>query len=1138
MNVNSMRTFIIRLVFTGMLITALSSDVLPAEESESESVADLYSREIKPLLRTKCLACHGPLKQESGLRLDTAAAARQGSESNPIFGERQFTGSVIAERLKAEDAADRMPPEGEPLTPVQISLLQRWIEGGALGPVDEKPAENPLEHWAFRPVRRHTAPSPPAESGNPIDAFIMSRLRQHQLALSQPAAPEEFVRRAFLDMHGLPPTPTQMQEWSARLSGPQTNSETLSAKQEFATFLLSSPRYGERWAQHWLDVVRYADTHGFEVNTPRPNAWHYRDYVIRAFNDDTPYDQFVIQQISGDSVGEDAATGFLVAAPVLLPGQIGKDDASKRLARQDSLDEIIIGTTATIMGLTVGCARCHDHKFDPISQRDYYAFQAFFAGVDYGDRQIADPDRNVRLLESKKLEQEIAAMKSKLRDFEPHAHSGRTLLIDDEDSARTTHLVTKNGHGTNPAGTDRGYQGDVGDASTLPNLSGSRYTWWNNIAGEDVFTWNPQTAGRFRLWVSWGTHGSGVHTRDARYVLDHDGDLSTVEDQLEIARADQYYFAGVDAGETEKKPMWSGFTDAGVHELTDAARLILRGGDTGTGITADVLLLQEETPSAVKEHLPRLRGPVTALHNIERFPPIDAKFVRFTTLETIDDNKHQPCLDELEVYRVNGSRSRDNDENKETAANIALSSAGTIATSSGNSAETGIHQLKHVHDGRYGNSWSWISNQHGGGWVQLEFPSIHKIDRIEWARDREGKFTDRLATRYRIDVSVDGKTWQSVAGHSDRQAMGTPFEYGASIARAGFAGREAEINQLTAQLAKLSSHQGELERPKMAYAGKFRQPDATRLLNRGDPEQPLEELSPQVPAIFGELPIDATADDSTRRQALARWLTSTDHPLTARVMVNRIWQGHFGRGLVETPSDFGLNGVAPSHPQLLDWLASEFVRSGWSVKAMHRLILTSDAYAQSNQVDERAVVLDADNRLLWRFAPRRLEGEAIRDSILYVSGRLNFKSGGPGFDFFKTRGGLSGFPPVENFTPENTRRMIYSHKIRMEPVPVFGAFDCPDAGQPMPKRTQSTTPIQALNLLNSPFIIEQSEAFAARIERSPGSLEAHVASAFHHCLGRPPDEFESQLAAETVQEHGLSALCRALFNSNEFLFLP
>lgn len=1111
----------------------------PAVSIAADAESPDYARDIKSILKSKCYSCHGALKQEGGLRLDTVDLMKSGGDSGPAIEAGDDEASLLLYRITAPPD-ERMPPEAEPVPPEQVELIRRWLLDGANGPANEKPQVDPAEHWSFQPLK---SAQPPADA-HPIDAFVNKKLAAAGLKPASSAEPRALIRRLFLDLHGLLPTPAQVDHWTGRLTADRE-----AAVQELTDELLDSQRYGERWAQHWLDVVRYADTHGFEVNTPRPNAWPYRDYVIAAFNEDKPYDQFVTEQLAGDLFGQDAATGFLVAAAALLPGQIGKDEASMRLARQDELDEMIVGTTATFMGLTVGCARCHDHKFDPISQRDYYAWQAFFAGVDYGEREQRGPEFERRRQAAADLQPKIDELQQQLQQLQPLAFAGHTVVIDDEDSERTTLLLTKNGHGTNPDGVAQGFKDDVGGTGRFGNLSRGRYTWFDNRPSVDAFSWNPNVAGTYRLWISWGVHGSGVHTRDARYVLDHDGDLVTEHDQQEIATADQYYFAGQTSGLSEKKPLWSGLQPAGIHDLQPTSRLVLRGGETGTGITADVVVLQEVMPDAAESalnfetaELPRLRQPVTAAHNVERFAPTEAQYVRFTVSNTNEDDRYQPCLDELEVF----ARRSDSD----APINVALASAGTTVTSSGNYSNTGRHQLKHINDGRYGNEYSWISNEIGRGWVQLQFSKVHTIDRIEWSRDRNGRYADRLPVNYRIEVSRDGEAWTTVAGSADRLRPETPFDPVQLLALQNIDASGIDVAAAAEQLQQLQKQQAELLKPSMVFAGKFRQPNPTFLLNRGDPEQPVEPVVAHVPKALGQLELAPDAADADRRRRLAEWLTDPQHPLTARVLVNRIWHYHFGRGLVETPSDFGLNGASPSHPQLLDWLTADFIRNGWSIKHLHRTILSSQTYQQSavNRQPENAEGryrrIDADNRLLWHFPTRRLEAEAIRDCILQVSGELNLQMGGPGFDFFKSRGGLSGFPPVEDFGPQHKRRMIYAHKIRMERVPVFGAFDCPDAGLPTPKRSQSTTAIQALNLFNSQFVIDQAAVFAHRIENSLQSdqIEADpracVDKAFRLAYGRTPSEAELQAAVPVVESHGLPTLCRVLFNTNEFLFIP
>lgn len=1085
-----------------------------------------YLSDVKPVLKSKCWSCHGAIRQEGGLRLDTVEFMLNGGDSGPAVQAEEPLQGELLRRIRSRDESVRMPPEGEPVSPEQIARFQTWLTSGVEVLPDERPQADPNSHWAFQPI---VAANPDA-SRHPVDWFIDAALKPAGLERSPRADSVSLVRRLFLDLHGLPPTIAQLDHWTKRFASADTSGQQTATMRSLLDLLLASPRYGERWAQHWLDIVRYADTHGFEVNTPRPNAWPYRDYVIRAFNEDRSYDRFVLEQLAGDTVGEDAATGFLVAAAALLPGQIGKDEASKRLARQDELDEIIVGTTATFLGMTVGCARCHDHKFDPIPQADYYAMQAFFAGVRYGDRELNGPEQEARLAKARSLQPQVDRLAAKINTYLPKAYLGRTIILDDEDSERVTLLVTKNGHGENPVGSKRGYQSDGGSATRFGNLSGGRYVWFDNIAGQDTFTWNPSAEGEFGVWISWGVHGSGVHTQDARYVLDYDGDLQTTNDQQQIASANQYYFANVETGESEKKPLWSGLAYAGTHTFGSQSRLVLRGGQTGTGITADVVVLQERVAASRKADpaLPKLRSPVSAVKTVEKFAPTPARFVRFESFQTIDSDKHEPCIDELEVFTTG-----------DFPQNMALATKGTKATSSGNYSTTGRHQLKHINDGRYGNSFSWISSHRGQGWVQLEFPVAQTIDRVVWSRDRNGDFADRLPVAYRITTSIDGSNWTTVADSSDRQPVSTPGDCLSSLARSVSAEERKQVSILTKELEKLQKQQMELQTPQQVFAGKFGQPHDTFVLDRGDPEQPAEKTSPYVLTAIGDVKLPIDSDDQQRRVSLAEWITSANNPLAARVMVNRIWQYHFGFGLVETSSDFGLNGAQPSHPELLDWLATEFRNSGWSVKHIHRLILTSETYSQASLQSAGAKAIDSDNRLLWHFPSRRLEAESIRDCMLHISGQLNLKMGGPGFNLFKTRGGLSGFPPVEKFTANELRRMIYAHKIRMEPAPVFGAFDCPDAGLPTPRRSYSTTAIQALNLFNSSFVIDQAEAFAGRVEVETGEETGdQIDRAFRLCLGRLPSAEERQAVSVVVEKHGLETLCRALYNSSEFLFIP
>jgi len=907
-----------------------------------------FVQNVRPILQKHCYGCHGEQKQKSGLRLDVKAAAFAGGDLyEPGIVPGRADDSPLVQFVRDDDADLRMPPDGPRLSGGEIATLVRWIDAGAHWPdgVDLVQLEDRSEHWAFQPLPTHMVPvvTDDTWSRDDIDRFLLDRLRREGLAPAREADRVAWLRRVSIDLIGLPPTPEQAAAFQQDRSP--------DAYEKVVDVLLASPRYGERWAQHWLDVVRYADTHGFEVNTERPHAWPYRDYVIRAFNSDTPYDQFIREQIVGDALGQDAATGFLITASVLLPGQIGKDEPSKRLARQDALDEIVVNLGQTFLGLSVGCARCHDHKFDPISQQDYYAMQAFVAGVEYADREL-------------------------------------------------------------------------------------------------------QTA----------------ESREKRRQAD--------ELRARIAELDRQ--------------------------------------------------LAERVPLAIVGATPR-RARINARINIDRFAPLRAQRVRFTVLDT---NRLEPCLDELEVF-------------DEAGTNVALAERGATVASSGDTVSQNRHELRFVNDGQYGNSRSWMSDETGSGWVEVALPHETSIERVVWGRDRQGKFTDRLAVAYRIEVAGSSGTWQTVADSSDREAFeqdkaGEP----ALVAVAALSPDEAQVaSRLLAEREQLAERVADAERQQLAFAGRFRSPDEIHLLRRGDPEQPLQPVGPSVPVALGTLELPRDSAEQERRLALADWIASDENPLTARVMVNRIWQGHYGIGLIDTSNDFGRNGVAPTHPELLDWLAAEFIRSGWSVKQMHRRIVLSAAYRQASRHASDSAhdgsAQDGAVRLLWRYPTRRLGGEAIRDSVLAVSGRLNLQMGGAGFNLFDKRGGLTGFSPVESFTAKGQRRMIYAHRVRRERDAVFGAFDCPDFGQSTARRRESTTPIQALNLLNSHFVIEQSEAFAERVRAEVGlDTVPQIKRAYQLTLLRDPTAEEIGEAAPVVDEHGLPVLCRALLNSNEFLFLP
>ncbi len=798
------------------------------------------------------------------------------------------------------------------------------------------------------------------------------------------------------------------------------------------------------------------------------------------------------------------------------------------MQRQDELSDMLNTVGTAFMGLTFGCARCHNHKFDPITQRDFYSMQAVFAGVNHGDRQLPVPTGRKEQIAA--IDSEIAALRDKLTEFIPASRPGFSLLdeavIAKDGRSGVEHLVKPSGEGTNPVGKGRGFANDAGSSRHMPNISGGKYTWWTNTPGVDVAAYRPMKRGRFRVWVSWGC-GHQTHTTDAEYVLDRDGRPATRDDQQVIATVDQQKFAD-GTGRVVSKALWSGLHAAGIHELDPTAAIIVRGGKTGTAITADVLVLESVpdtlTNDAPAPPRPGFREAVNAKHNVELFEPIEAKFVRFTVLGT---NSGEPCIDELEVF-----------SGKE---NVALASRGSVPTSSGNYPNNPFHKLKHINDGEYGNGKSWISNQRGAGWVQIELSEPAVIDRIEWARDRQSKYADRLATKYRCEVALKPGEWQQVTGSDDRLPFGSNagsqlvYQFETATRERAALGR-----RWLADLEAKQSERAQLTSVPTVYAGKFSQPGPTHRLYRGEPMQKREEVSPDGLEVLGSLGLEKNTPEQQRRLTFAKWVTSADNPLTARVIVNRVWQFHFGTGIVATPSDFGLNGVPPTHPELLDWLARDFMDNGWSLKHLHRRLLLSNTWQQDSRPNAESLKVDASARLLWRFPPRRLEAEAIRDSMLAVSGSLDLRMGGPGFSGFEVQmENVRHFFPKTNYGPEDWRRMIYMTKVRQEQESVFGAFDCPDASQVMPVRSRSTTPLQALNLLNSTFVLQQADLLAKRVSLEAGDQpRASIARAITLSFGREPSADELDDAEAFVEEHGMNMLCRALLNANEFLFIP
>ncbi|MFT7630199.1 MAG: hypothetical protein ACI87E_001205 [Mariniblastus sp.] len=902
-----------------------------------------FQRDIAPILESRCWDCHGE-DEEAGLRLDLRANSLLGGDSGLaaiVPGKPEK--SLLIEVINHVDEDLSMPPDEDKIPAKEIELLTRWIQAGANWPgqMDAVAEKKASDHWSFQPVVRPEIPRSNQESSNPIDAFLARKLRSQGLKFSKAADPTTLIRRVSIVLTGIAPTIDQTDRFLEQYE--QDASGGVVAYEQLVDRLLESPHFGERWAQHWLDVIRWAETNGSESNMYRKNAWVYRDYVIGAFNQDKPYDQFLIEQIAGDSVGQGEATGYLVSGSHVPAATVGSEPSAQRQARADRMDEILQTIGASALGVTVGCARCHNHKFDPISISDYYAMSAVFQDVEFGSRF---PE----------------------------------LAEDHPRSKRADALIQK----------------------------------------------------KSQIEKQLATHGPWIEN-------------------------------------------WHGFQEL-------------------------------------------------------RLPVVKTKKIRFMF------EKQFIRLDEIEIF---GPETADK--------NLALATHGTTAFTPPE-MELPNGSADKVNDGERGVKGFKARSNKGSSEkprVELTFTHEVQIDRIKLSTNLEDYYeTDYLTETnqtelgiYRVDAQDAEGEWQEIVSVAKlRNSLKRNRE-------------QAKLNQeLKVVIGQLAA-----EGPQPAFVGKFIEPTKTHIMGRGSPENLRDEVFPAgLEQLDGDLQIDPYAPGHVRRKAFADWIVRPSHPLTARVAVNRFWHHVFGSGLVVTTSDFGAAGTLPSHPELLDWLAAELIEPtsqtaaltpsethGWSMKHIIKLLVMSEAFRQSSLPNEHALKVDASAATLWRFPPKRVEAEVIRDSILQASGELDRSIGGTGFRIHNVKKRYAQWQVVDNHGENTWRRMIYQERMRRVDDHLFTAFDFPDCGQVRAKRPISTTPLQALNLMNSDFVIEQSKLIAKRAQReSNADVATSVDRCFQLLLGRAPAEDERTACVAMANQNNLSLVCRVLINSNEFAFLP
>jgi hypothetical protein len=1015
------------LVMFSVVVAALS----PAVGQDTS-----FDRDIRPIFSAHCVACHGANKQKAELRLDAKSFALRGGESGPVIVAGKSSDSLLWQRVSSTNDDDRMPPAGKPLTPAQLAALKTWIDAGAAWPesdADRAAAKDPRrEHWAWQPIKRvtpewHDAPRRESRRGasrHTVDAFLEMKLRANKLTMSPEADRRTLIRRLTFDLLGLPPTPEEVEAF--------VNDRDPKAYEKLVDRLLDSPHYGERWARHWLDIAHYADTHGFERDQRRDNAWRYRDWVIRALNADKPYNDFLRDQIAGDVLRPDdpdavIATGFLAAGPWDFVGQAETPSpVLKRLARADDLDDMLTQVMTAACGVTINCARCHDHKLDPISQREYYGLTAVFAGVKRGERDVSAAE--VRDLAARKqaLNAELQEVRTKQARL-----SGRHFDLAD---------IAGGGDGLG--------SGKLGE-------------------GIDPITGKPQPAMRGFL----------------------DGAKPNV-----FARSTVKFVDGVV-----------------IPDLTPE----------GTQITSTGLKVMKP---------PRTSGQAW---DAIRFGPVNSHFS--TTLDGIDYAADGHTLLSL---HANAAITFDLAALREAGAPAEMKFTAT-AGYFGQTPKNGASFFVYV-DGELKVNQKNIGRDDGGIAVEVVLPAA-------------ARFLTLMATDGGNGISHDqicfADAWLTAAQPTTMSDND-----------------KAELARLQQRRADLEKQIASLPMPAKVYAVLTETPPPIKLLKRGNPEQPADEVSPTSLACVTGLKTDlgtSQSSDGDRRKAFAEWVTSPANPLTRRVIVNRLWHYHFGAGLVETPSDFGLGGGQPSHPELLDWLADELLTQRWSLKAIHRLICTSAAYQQeSNSAavprpsgsgpsrdsvrplpngrgTDHAHSIDTNNRLLWRMNPRRLDAESLRDTVLSVSGKLNQTMFGPGYRDFEYQ---EEYAPVYRYiTPDSSdlwRRSVYRFAVRTTTHQFLTTLDCPSPANLVPARNTTTTALQSLMLLNNDFMLRQSGYFADRVKAEAGTdPTAQVIRAFQLAFGRQPSAPEAAAAASLVKSRDLTQLCRMLLNANEFVYV-
>lgn len=941
-----------------------------------------FVRDVQPLLQEHCHSCHGPSKQEAAFRLDHKPSAMKGGDFGSAILPGKSADSLLVHAIEGRNPKMRMPRKGDPLSAEQIALIRRWIDEGAVWPDSASvKLEQKTDHWAFkRPVKVK-----PPSAENPIDAFIRARLKKEGLKLSPKAPPEVLRRRMHLDLVGLPPAPSDKSDISDLLEN-----------------LLKSPHFGERWGRHWLDAAHYADSNGYEKD-PMRFIWFYRDWVIHAFNNDMPYNQFIIEQIAGDLLpnatqDQIVATGFLRNSMINEEG--GVDPEQFRMeAMFDRMDTI----GKSILGLTIGCTQCHNHKYDPISQEEYYRMFAYLNNDNEPWRVVYTPSE--QMTRSKVL-QRVAEWENQLQ----HEHADWPQRLEAWKKSIKHPNWTTLKFEDDPSGGEKALRqpdGSVLAQGYAPTKSEVRF---------NVVLDKPMRISAFRLELmndpNLPAYGPGRSQKGTAALTEFSVTMKMDGKDTKL----KFVKATADFGEPENTPL------VGFARDQDTAKDKRVTGPITYAIDGD-----DKTAWGIDAGPGRRNVPRNAVFVLEA--PIEVK--PNSGLMVGLSMKHGGWnSDDLQTMNLGRYR---------------------ISATDATQAEA---------DPLYGKKADFAVFRT----TVPEWKSINDEIEVEWQKHPEGATTLVLDAR---------------------------------------------------------------EQPRM-----------TALLKRGDFTKPGDRMSPGVPAVLNPLPKNA---DSSRL-TFARWLTSNESPTTARAFVNRVWQSVFGTGLVDTPEDFGRQGSKPTHPELLDWLAADFMENGWSLKKLLRLIISSETYQQSSHAPPESLDRDPYNRLLGRGPRFRVEGEVVRDIQLAVSGLLNPAVGGRGVmppapaHLFEKPASYAPFPWHVEKDAQKYRRAIYVFRRRSTPYPFLSTFDVPNGESSCIRRSRSNTPMQALMTLNETMSMEAAKALACRMEKEGG-----ISQGFRLCTNREPTKKELQALQDLAKRQSsrkdaippMVAVARVLLNLDE-----